>query len=292
LSEWIGVSIALVSSCLGGSAAAITRYLVGNADPVTLAILRWGIGFACLLPTALLLGVRWPSRKDWPAVAALGLCFFGMFFVLYNIAIGYTTAARACLALATLPLHTMVVGALLGIEPLTKRKTIGVSVAVLGVIAALASGLSAAPPGAWRGELIMTGAVMCMAFYNVWSRPFIQRSSALGFLTVGMGAGAAALIVVGSLTGSVAVLGSFGPSQWIAGIYLGIGGGALAFILWVMALERASPTRVANTMTVNPIAAGLLATQLVGEPITLNLVLGLVAVFAGIWIATTESRRA
>ena len=28
-----------------------------------------------------------------------------------------------------------------------------------------------------------------MAFYNVWSRPFIQRSSALGFLTVGMGAG-------------------------------------------------------------------------------------------------------
>lgn len=291
MGEWIGVSIALVSSCLGGSAAAITRYLVGNADPVTLAILRWGIGFACLLPTAFLLGVRWPSRSDWPAVAALGLCFFGLFFVLYNIAIGYTTAARASLALATLPLHTMVVGALIGIEPLTRRKTIGVGVAVLGVIAALASGLSAAPPGAWRGELIMTGAVMCMAFYNVWSRPFIQRSSALGFLTVGMGAGAAALIVVGSLTGSVAVLSSFGAAQWIAGIYLGIGGGALAFILWVMALERASPTRVASTMTVNPLAAGLLATQLVGEPITPNLVLGLVAVFAGIWIATTEVKR-
>jgi drug/metabolite transporter (DMT)-like permease len=290
LSEWIGVSIALVSSCLGGSAAAITRYLVGNADPVTLAILRWGIGFACLLPTALLLRVRWPPRSDWPCVAALGLCFFGLFFVLYNIAIGYTTAARASLALATLPLHTMVVGALLGIEPLTRRKTTGVCVAVLGVIAALASGLSAAPTGAWRGELIMTAAVMCMAFYNVWSRRFIQRSSALGFLTVGMGAGAAALILVGSLTGSVAVLRSFDTPQWIAGIYLGVGGGALAFILWVMALERASPTRVASTMTVNPLAAGLLATQLVGEPITPNLVLGLVAVFAGIWIATTDGK--
>ena len=58
--------------------------------------------------------------------------------------------------------------------------------------------------------------------------------------------------------------------QWIAGIYLGVAGGALAFILWVLALERASPTRVANTMTVNPLAAGLLATQLVGEPITPN----------------------
>jgi drug/metabolite transporter (DMT)-like permease len=83
-------------------------------------------------------------------------------------------------------------------------------------------------------------------------------------------------------------LSSLGTPQWIAGVYLGIGGGALAFILWVMALERATPTRVANTMAVNPIAAALLATQPVGEPITLNLVLGLVAVFAGIWIATTE----
>jgi len=290
--EWIGVSIALASSCLGGTAAAITRYLVGNADPITLAILRWGIGFACLLPTAFLLGVRWPPRHDWAAVAVLGLCFFGLFFVLYNIAIGFTTAARASLALATLPLHTMVVGALLGIEPLTLRKSTGVGVAVLGVIAALASGLSAAPSGAWRGELIMTAAVLCMAFYNVWSRPFIQRSSALGFLTVGMGAGAAALILVGSLTGSVAVLSSFGAHQWIAGVYLGVGGGALAFILWVMALERATPTRVASTMTVNPIAAGLLATQLVGEPITANLVAGLAAVFVGIWIATTEVRKA
>jgi len=288
VSEWIGVTIALASSCLGGTAAAITRYLVGNADPITLAILRWGIGFACLLPSALLLGVRWPPRRDWPAVALLGMCFFGLFFVLYNIAIGFTTAARASLALATLPLHTMVIAALLGIEPLTLRKSAGVCIAVLGVVAALAYGLSAAPSGAWRGELIMTGAVLCMAFYSVWSRPFIQRSSALGFLTVGMGAGAAALIVVGSLTGSVAVLRSFGSPQWIAGIYLGVGGGALAFILWVMALERATPTRVANTMTVNPVAAGLLATQLVGEPITLNLVLGLGAVFAGIWIATTE----
>src|SRR5216683_2500821 len=80
----------------------------GNADPITLAILRWGIGFACLLPTALLLRVRWPPRRDWLAVAVLGLCFFGLFFVLYNIAIGFTTAARASLALATLPLHTIV----------------------------------------------------------------------------------------------------------------------------------------------------------------------------------------
>src|SRR5690348_17493749 len=223
-----------------------------------------------------------------PAVILLGVCFFGLFFVLYNIAVGYTTAARASLALSTLPLQTMIVGALLGIEPLTKRKTTGVCIAVLSVFTALSSGLSAAPAGAWRGELIMTGAVLCMAFYNVWSRPFIVRSSALGFLAVGMGAGALVLIVIGLLTDRVAVLSSFDAAQWLAGAWLGIGGGALAFILWVLALQRTTPTRVASTMTVNPIAAASLAALLVGEPITLGLVAGLVAVFVGIWVSTTS----
>jgi hypothetical protein len=70
----------------------------------------------------------------------------------------------------------------------------------------------------------------------------------------------------------------------------GFCGGAAAFILWVMALQRTTPTLVANTMTVNPIAAGLLATQLVGAPMTVNLVAGLIAVFVGIWVATTGAK--
>jgi drug/metabolite transporter (DMT)-like permease len=288
MSERNGVLIASVSSCLGGTAAAVTRYLVTDADPLTLAILRWGIGFLCLLPVAMMLRAQWPKRSDWLPVAALGIGFFGLFFILYNIAVGYTTAARASLALSTLPLQTMLVGALLGVEPLTRRKSIGVAIAIAGVFAALASGLGSAPAGAWRGELLMMAAGLCMAFYNVWSRPFIRRSSAMGFLTVGMGCGAAALILVGLATNAFATLRGFGAAQWAAGIYLGIGGGALAFILWVLALDRATPTRVANTMTLNPIAAALLASALVGEPITLNLIVGLIAVFAGLWIATTE----
>ena len=291
LGEWLGVLIAIVSSSLGGTAAAVTRYLVGAADPITLAILRWGIGFICVLPVALVMRVAWPKRRDWPAVAGLGICFFGLFFILYNIAVGYTTAARASLALSTLPLQTMLVGAFLGVEKLTARKSAGVAIAFIGVGAGLASGLAAAPAGAWRGELIMTAAVLCMAFYNVLSRTLMQRSSALGFLTVGMGCGAAALVLVGLATDRMAVLETFTAAQWFAGIYLGIGGGALAFILWVMALQRATPTRVANTMTVNPIAAALLAAPLVNEPITLNLIAGLIAVFLGIWIATTEPNR-
>ncbi len=288
MSQRIGVMMAVASSCLGGTAAAVTRYLVGDADPVSLAVLRWGIGFLVLLPVTLFLRVRWPRRSDWPGVAGLGLAFFGLFFVFYNVAMGYTTAARASLALSTLPLQTMLVAAILRVEPITARKSLGVAIAMAGVLAALATSVAEAPPGAWRGEAIMTGAVLCMAVYNVLARPFMARSSPLGFLAVGMGSGALALLAFGLLSGRLAALATFGPPQWAAGLYLGVAGGALAFILWVLALERATPTQVANTMTVNPIAAALLAAVLLGEPVMPNLLIGLAAVFAGTWIATTE----
>ena len=136
-----------------------------------------------------------PRGRDWIGVACLGVMFFAVFFVFYNVAMAYTTAARGALALSTLPLWTMVVAALLGAEALTARKTLGVLIAVGGVALALLAGLAAAPAGAWRGDLIMAGATLCMAFYNVWSRPFIARASPLGFVTASMGAGAACLVV-------------------------------------------------------------------------------------------------
>ena len=43
-------------------------------------------------------------------------------------------------------------------------------------------------------------------------------------------------------------------------------------------------------MTINPIAASLLAAVLIGDPLTLNLSVGVI-VGCGIWIASTNSRQ-
>jgi drug/metabolite transporter (DMT)-like permease len=291
MSERFGVGIAIVSSAVGGGAAVATRYLIASADPFTLAAIRFGGGVICLLPLALLLRSRFPPRQDWAAVAGLGFMFFAVFFVFYNVALAYTTVARGTLALSTLPLMTMIAGALLRVEGLSLRKTLGILLAMLGVAGALVTALDDAPPGAWRGDLIMTGATLCMALYNVWTRPFIQRSSALGFVTASMGVGAAVLIVVSAFQGGGAMVARFAPDQWLAAIYLAAGGGALAFFLWVYALQYASPSRVANTMTVNPFVSGLLAALVLHEPVTVQLAAGLIAVCIGLWIATTETVR-
>jgi len=290
MNERGGVLIAVLSSALGGGAAVATRLLIGGVDPLTLAAVRFGGGALCLLPVALMLRPKWPARADWPAVAGLGLLFYGVFLVFYNLALSYTTAARGTLALSTLPLMTMLVGAALGIEPLSARKSAGVLLAMGGVALALTASLGNAPAGAWRGDLIMASATLCMALYNVYARPFIARSSALGFLTAGMAAGGGALIVLCLATGRLEALASFDERQALTALYLAAGGGALSFFLWVAALSHASPTRVANTITVNPLIAMTAGTILLGEPVTLTLVLGLAAVCVGVWVATTDAR--
>jgi drug/metabolite transporter (DMT)-like permease len=280
-----GVFAAVVSSAIGGIAGGATRFVVHATDPVTLGVFRFGTGFLILLPIALYMKSRWPKGRDWIAVAALGILFFFAFSVLFNLAYTYTTAARGALTLSTMPLMTMLVGAVLGIETLTVRRTAGVLIAMTGVLFALAFGLSNAPAGAWRGELVMFAATFCMSLYNVWSRPFIARSDPLAFLTAGMGAAAFCLLVWALAIHGFDAAAQFGRPQWIAIAYLGVVGSAGAFILWVFALSRTSPTKTAVTITVNPVFASIVGAVAIGEGIGLNLIVGLAAVASGIWLA-------
>jgi drug/metabolite transporter (DMT)-like permease len=284
-SERAGVIAALVSSALGGTAGGLTRFAIGASDPYTLAAFRFGIAFVLILPIALALRSRWPQGRDWWLVGALGVLYFAVFFFIYNLALSYTTAARRSLALSTLPLVTMIIAALLGREQITSRKSAGVFLAMAGVATALGMGLADAPPDAWRGDLIMLGGTVIMALYSIWAAPLMQRSSRLGFLSAGMGFGSVASVLIAWQQCGLAMTADFEAGQWAAVIALGVLGGAAAFYLWVYALERTTPTRVTNTMTINPIAASL-----VGEPLGINLLVGIVGVGAGIYIASTPGR--
>ena len=259
--------------------------MIADIDPLTLGTLRFGGAFLVLLPVVLVLRQPWPKGRDWIAVTLLGLLYFCAYQVLYNVAFLYTTAAHGSMVGATLALITMVVAALFGVERLSGRKIVGVLIATGGVAIALAAGLAQAPEGAWRGDFIMLAGILCWACHSVWSRPFIVRSSPLTFVTAGMGVGAACLFTLALARGGFDGVAAFGPAQWIAVTYLAIFGGAVAFYLWIFALQHATPTRVASTIAVHPISASIVAAIVIGEPVGLNLAVGVIAVLAGIWIA-------
>jgi drug/metabolite transporter (DMT)-like permease len=289
--ELKGMSAAMLSSALGGTAVVATRYLIGGIDPVALAFLRYGIGVLCL--AAAFMARRMPpvAPRDRLAVVLLGALFFALFPILFNVALSLTTAARGALALSTMPLVTLIAGALLGVEPLTRPKLLGVGVAILGVACALSGGLAAAPAGAWRGDLVMIGTALCGALYNVLSRPCIRRYDPLAFTVQAMLVGTLLLGLGAGAAGSLPALAALPHVAWLAVLYLGVVGGAGSFFLWSYGLGHTTPTRVAVSIAVNPVVALLLGALLLGEPTPAPLLIGLVAVLAGILLTTREPRR-
>lgn len=288
MGDIVGVLAAVLSSSLGGLSVGVTRFVVGTADPITIGAFRFGIGAMILLPLALRHRARWPRVAEFGPIAGLGLLYFGLFPVLFNASLVYTTAARGSLALATLPVLTMLVGAWLRVEPLTRRTSTGVALATLGVALALLTNLDAAPEGAWRGDLLMVAAAFTMALYSIWSKPLAQRHGTIVYTALAMTSGAIALVGIAWVGGGFASTTALGSRQWSALAFLGFFGGAATFLLWSYALQRTTPTRVAVSVTVNPIMSGAFGAYVLGEPVTVNLMAGLVLVALGIVVATSK----
>jgi uncharacterized membrane protein len=100
--------------------------------------------------------------------------------------------------------------------------------------------------------------------------------------------GGAVLVGLAWGIGGFAATATFGPTQWSSMAFLGAFGGALTFLLWSYALERTTPTRVAVSVTVNPIVSAIFGVCVPNEPITMNLMIGLVLVAIGIAFATSN----
>src|SRR4029078_13303437 len=110
MNEAWGVLAAVLSSGLGGTSVAATRYLVNAIDPLAIGSFPFGIGFVLLWPVARLQGGRWPPRPGWSGVAGLGVLSFALFPILFNASLIFTTAARGALALSPISLLTMALG--------------------------------------------------------------------------------------------------------------------------------------------------------------------------------------
>lgn len=290
MQQRVGVWAAALSSAFGGGAIASTRLLGGSVAPELLGALRFGIAGLVLLPAVLLLVRRRLTWRDLLAVAGLGLVGFGLFPVIYNNAIAMTSASRAAMALCTMPLQTMLLAAALGLERLSARRSLGVLLAMAGVAVALLGGLDDAPEGAWRGDLLMLGATALMALYNVQSRRVIARTGVLAFSGGGMLAGALALTLFVAVDGGFGVLDSLSLDTWAIVAYLALFGGVAAMLLWSFALKHAPVTVVAVSVTVSPVSATLIAAVLLGEPVGLALVAGLVVVVVGIRLTASAPR--
>jgi drug/metabolite transporter (DMT)-like permease len=287
--------LANVAACcaalFAGTSVAVTRFAVGEIDPVSLAFYRYTIAMVWLLPV---LPFVWPKARvpvaDIVTIAVIGVLFFGFFPWAFSAALQYTTAARGAIGVATIPIQTLIVAAVFGREELTRRKLLSVALGFAGI--AIVFGPEAyrgVVSQHWLGDGLMLLGGSSAAIYSVFGRPMFGKHGAMLVMVLAVFFGLLALTVLAAAGGVLTHLPRFDRNGWIAVIFLGTLGAAVQFSLFTWALRWLPPSRVVIYLTLNPIVAILLASLFLGETVTPVLIAGLVLVISGIVIASQRA---
>jgi len=277
-----------------GTAMVATRFVVDQAGPASLALLRYCIGVCCLLPAVLLSRSRARfAPRDLVPIALLGITQFGILIALLNYGLRSVPAARAALIFATFPLLTSLVAAALGRERLTPAKVTGVLLTIVGV--GLALGEKTLSRGAgdavWLGELAVFASASSGAVCSVLYRPYLERYPTLPVSAVAMLASVAFLTPLAAAEGFFDSRPGFTPGGWLAVVFIGLSSGG-GYYLWLWALHHATPTQVTVFLALSPVTAAALGVWLLGEPVSPLAALGFVSVAAGLGLAHVQPRGA
>ena len=270
-----------------GSAMVATRMVVDQAGPASLALLRYALGVACLVPAILLSGSRARfAARDLLPLALLGITQFGILIALLNYGLRSVPSARAALIFATFPLLTSLIAAALGRERLTFPKLGGVLLTMLGVGLALGDkSLQRGAAGeAWVGELAVFASAVSGALCSVLYRPYLQKYPTLPVSAFAMLASVVFLVPLAAGECFFAGRPGLTPVGWMAVVFIGIGSG-VGYYLWLWALNHATPTRVTAFLALSPVTAAALGAWLLGEPVSPLAALGLASVAAGLALA-------
>jgi drug/metabolite transporter (DMT)-like permease len=278
-----------------GAAIVASRFAVAEVPPLTLAMLRYAIGFACLLPfawralrtanRAAIQPAGRSARHDYFAMAALGIGQFGILIALLNFGLERIGAAPAALIFSLFPLLTLLLAAALGRERVTPSLLAGVLATIAGVALALAPKLAAPQGAGWWGELAVVAAACTGASCSVLYRPYLQRYPTIPVSAFAM---LASVLFLGMLALGEhwpSRIGGFSAKAWTAVAFIGVSSG-IGYFWWLYALKHESPTRVTVFLALSPVTAALLGWAWLGEPLQANALAALVLIALGLGAAT------
>jgi drug/metabolite transporter (DMT)-like permease len=277
------LSVLVVVVLWAGSFSVIKKLLDEGVAAGDIAILRYAIaapGFAYILWRAR--GLPGLTRGDGARVAAAGLLVVVGYHMFLNVGTRYTTSGIAALVVALAPGLTMLLAFAVGLDRISARRVVGLAVAFTGVtiVVALGTGNELSLESS-KGPLIVLGAPLSFALYNVILKPLLGRYDLL------------------ALTAATSLVGSIGLAPFVRGttvdtaaeataseavllLYLGVLATLLGYILWNAGLKGLGPTRAVTYAYAIPPLAVTFGAIFLDEPVTLWLALGGTLVVGGI----------
>jgi len=266
-----------------GAAMVASRYALHALGSADLALLRYALALALVLPAALAVRQRSWARRDVLPVALLGITQFGVVIVLLNLSLERLPAGLAALLFTTAPLQALLLASAIGQERLTRLKVVGALVALAGVALALDAPLSVVGGGALAVVAALSSA-FAAALCSVLYRPYLARYPVPQVGAVAMAAAVAVLLVPAATDGLARTAPGLSGATWQAVAFVGVSSG-VGYLLWLWALGRAEASRVTLFLALGPITALLLGAAFLSEPLRAHALEGAALVALGLAVA-------
>ena len=252
--------------------------------PILFVTWRFGTGALILLAFAYLKKIPLPEKKFLPWIFLTGIFMIVLNNIAAQIGMQTITAGMAAVLNYTAPLWTAILAHFTLNERLTKIKCVGIFSAILGLYVLM--GLQGVED-LHAAFIIILGAV-AMAVANIIVKLKLSKNNMVQLTTWQMVFGAIVLIIYTSLFPQ-------GEINWcvpavLCVIYNGALASALAFFLWNYVLTHIEASSASIATLVAPVVGVLGGVFILGEPFTVQIVLGMILIFAGILIVVKKKR--
>ena len=280
----LGSFFASLSATLGGSTFVFTRYVVDSIDPFTLSFVRYGLTGLILFLLSLSVFIKKKfDRNDFIPMCFLGLSMITLFPNFMALGLEHTTAARAGLLYATMPLCTIIIAYLFKIEKITLNKSLAVLIAITGVTFCMSEKVDSNFSQTLKGDFLMMTGVFAASCFTVFSGKYLKKYGNIPVMIyvifIGTLINFSLSLSFGSIYESFYQINEF---ELVALAMLIIPGGVIMMYCWGKALQMITPTQAAISLGFNPLSAILLGAIILNEQITFRLFVGFLSIIIAI----------
>lgn len=275
--------VLLIQMMIAGGTHIVAKSVVTTLDPASLTFLR-SIFSTFGLVGILVIKKRIPKieRKDWIKLTWIGFLGLPLNQFLYMYGMQHSTAANGALLYATTPVFVLLVSRFILKEPLTRKKALGVFLAISGVfIVVFERGLDLSSDHTF-GNLMILLAVVAWGLFTVQGKSMVLKYGAIQTIAVSMTIGMLLFLPAGIYASTQMSIMDVTPQQWAGILYLGFGTSVFGYLLWYYAIGKIEVGRVAVFTNGQPIFATILAIIFLDYGITAAFVLGGCVTLAGV----------
>jgi len=263
----------------GGGASVAIRFTYVELPPFWSGAARFLVGALMFWSIMLLRKIKVPKGKAFVGAVLFGALSVGGAFILVAWGLVKTPASLYQVLMALVPLLTLFLAYVHGLESISKRGILGSLLALAGIAIALggATGVELSVPHVFA----IIAAAGFMAEAGVVAKKF-PRNHPIATSAISMTVGSIMLGSVSLFTGEKWVI----PSQletWIAFGYLILFVNLVTFLLYLFILERWTASGTSYGFVVIPLVTVVVAATLADEQITWNFALGGLFVLSGVF---------